>query len=158
MAITTHGNGGETRFFIPALGGVYENLVAAGIPWLIVRVAAGALLIPHGYLKLFAGGLGGTIQFFQKLGLEPAAALATYIGCLEFFGGILLAIGLLTRPVALLVLGFMAVAVVKVHGPNGYLWTKGGFEYPLMWGLLALALLIGGGGPWSVDRKLGREF
>jgi putative oxidoreductase len=156
MAITQ--TSGETRFFLPGLGGLYERLIAAGIPWLLVRIAAGALLIPHGAQKLFGGTLGGTIQTFQKLGLEPAAVLATYIGCLEFFGGILLTIGLLTRPVALLVLGFMAVAVFKVHMPNGYFWTNRGFEYPLMWGILALALLIGGGGPWSVDRRLKREF
>ena len=158
MAVTTHGDGGEPRFYIPALGGVYTRLVAAGIPWLLVRVAAGALLIPHGAQKLFGGALGGTIGLFHKLGLEPAAVLGTYIACLEFFGGILLTIGLLTRPVALLVFGFMAVAVLKVHMANGYFWTKGGFEYPLMWAILALALVIGGGGPWSVDRKLKREF
>jgi putative oxidoreductase len=157
MAITTHGNGG-TRFILPALGGVYDRLIEAQIPWLIVRVIVGVNLIPHGAQKLFGGTLGGTIQTFHKVGLEPAAVLATYIACLEFFGGILLAIGLLTRPVALLVLGFMAVAVVHVHLANGFFWTARGFEYPLMWGVLALALLIGGGGRWSVDRMIGREF
>ena len=149
---------GEARFIVRGLGGVYERVIAAGVPWLLIRVAAGALLIPHGAQKLLGGTLGGSIETFHKLGLEPAGLLASYIACLEFFGGILLTIGLLTRPVALLVAGFMAVAAFKVHLPNGFFWINRGFEYPLMWLLLSLALLIGGGGRWSVDRLIGREF
>jgi putative oxidoreductase len=47
--------------------------------------------------------------------------------------------------------------IVYQHFPNGYLWTARGYEYPLLWGLLFLAIAIRGGGPYSVDRLIGRE-
>ena len=54
--------------------------------------------------------------------------------------------------------GFMAVAAFAIHGSNGFLWTNGGYEYPLMWGVVALAILFRGAGTLSVDAKLGREI
>lgn len=73
---------------------------------------------------------------------------------MEFFGGLALVLGLLTRPAALAVAGLMAVAL-GVHVPAGFFWTDGGIEYPLMWGLLALAIALHGGGRFSLDRRLG---
>jgi uncharacterized membrane protein YphA (DoxX/SURF4 family) len=83
-------------------------------------------------------------------------AVAVAIGLLEFVGGLLLALGLFTRPIAAAVAVFMAVALV-VHWPAGYAWNAGGWEMPLFWGLIALALVIRGGGALSLDRALGRE-
>ena len=148
----------EARPYIPALARLYRPLEP--LAWLLVRVATGAMLIPHGAQKLFGlwgGDMDKTIAGFAKMGLEPAAFFAWYIGCLEFFGGSLLVLGLLTRPVAVLGAGFMAVAVVHVHWANGFFWTKGGFEYPLMWMMLALALAIRGAGAYSLDARIGRE-
>jgi putative oxidoreductase len=85
-------------------------------------------------------------------------AWAYFIGGLEFFGAILLAIGLLTRPVALLLFIEMVVIVFGVHLPLGYFWTGRGFEYPLLLGLLCLAIFFRGGERLSVDRLLGREM
>ena len=137
----------ESTLIIPALGGIYDNV--SGLAYPLVRLVTGALLIPHGGQKLF-GWFGGDINaaatFFSQIGLEPALLLAYWIGILEFFGGILLAIGLLTRPVAVMVLVQMAVAMFLVHLGNGFFWFEGGFEYPLMWGLLALAIAFRGGG------------
>jgi len=144
------------RLFIPALGGIYEAL--SPYTWLMVRVVAGALLIPHGYAKLFGGQLEGVIGFMGSLGLVPAAFWGWVIALLEFFGGIMLVVGFLTRPVAAMVVGFMAVAAFYVHWGNGFFWTSGGFEYPLMWGVVALAILIRGAGEYSVDARLRREF
>lgn len=149
----------EPTPYIPALARLYRPLQC--LAWPLVRVATGAMLVPHGAQKLFGlwgGDMAKTIAGFAKLGMEPAAVLAWYIGSLEFFGGLLLVLGLFTRPVAVLVAGFMAVAVVQVHWPNGFFWTKAGFEYPLMWMLLALAIAIRGAGPLSLDRKIGREL
>ena len=151
--------GSRRSYVIPALGGVYERLQP--LSWAMVRVIVGFNLIPHGLQKLFGlwgGSLAGTAAGFAKMGLEPAYPLALYIACLEFFGGILLVLGLFTRPVALLGAGFMAGAAFMVHLPMGFFWTSGGMEYPLMWMVLALALVIGGGGPLSLDRRLGREL
>jgi putative oxidoreductase len=93
-----------------------------------------------------------------KWGLPAPLAWGYWIAILEFAGGIMLAIGFLTRPVAFLVAVEMAVAVIGVHLPNGFFWTAKGFEYPLLWGLLALAIAIRGGDRLSVDRALGAEF
>lgn len=143
------------RLFVPALGTVYEKL--SPLSWPLVRVVAGLLLVPHGYMKLF-GGMEGLIGWFGQIGMEPAALLAWYIALLEFVGGLMLAAGFLTRIVAAQVVGFMAVAAFAIHWGNGFLWTNGGYEYPLMWGAIALAILFRGGGELSVDAKLRREI
>jgi putative oxidoreductase len=125
----------------------------------LVRVTTGLLLVPHGAQKLFGlfGGYGiaatGT-YFDTKLGLHPGVAFAALAGFIEFFGGLAVAVGLLTRLAALGVIAMMAVAVFAVHLGNGFFWTAGGFEYPLMWGLLGLAILFRGGGRYSLDRRL----
>ena len=143
----------NNKLFVPALGIIYEKLAPLG--WPLVRVAAGVMLVPHGAMKLF-GGMAGTIGFFSQIGLEPAALLAWYVALLEFVGGILLAAGFLTRIVAAQIVGLLAVAVT-VHWSNGFAWTQGGYEYPLMWGAIALAILFRGAGPLSIDSLLGRE-
>ncbi len=147
------------RLIIPALGPLYDRLAIFAYP--MVRFITGALLVPHGGAKLFGWfgvDIAGTAAFFAKLGLVPALPLAYYIGVLEFFGGIMIAVGLLTRFWAIQVVGFMAVAAFYVHWDNGFLWIQGGFEYPLMWGVVALAVFIEGGGPLSLDRAIGREL
>jgi len=126
----------------------------------LVRLATGLLLVPHGAQKLFGlfGGYGiaATGAYFDtKLGLHPGVAFAALAGFIEFFGGLAIALGLLTRLAALGVVALMAVAVFAVHLGNGFFWTAGGFEYPLMWALLALAILFRGGGAYSLDRRLG---
>lgn len=69
----------------------------------------------------------------------------------------MLTVGPLTRPVAAVILVFMAIAI-STHVLAGYFWNAGGFERSLMWGLPALSVVIQGGGKFSVDRKTGREF
>ena len=147
------------RPLIPALRPLTETLSPLAEP--LVRVTVGLLLMPHGAQKLFGwfGGYGveATGQFFAaKLGLPPALALLA--GLIEFFGGLALAIGLATRVVAGLVVGMMAVAIFQVHLGNGFFWTDGGFEYPLMWGLVALSFVIRGGGRLSLDAAVGIEL
>lgn len=146
----------ETRFFIPALASVYSKL--DGVANALVRIAVGGFMLPHGISRIANGGIQGTAQFMSKSGLEPAYALAVYITALEVVGGLLLVIGFLTRPVAALVVGFMAVAAMIHLQTFGYFWTKTGGEVPMFWGLMALVVLIKGGGKYSVDNVLGREF
>ncbi len=146
---------------IPALTPLYTKLSHLSYP--LIRVATGLILMPHGAQKLFGwfGGHGfeGTGGFFaQNLGLEPGLFWAALVGGVEFFGGLFLALGLLTRPAALAVAVMMAVAVITVHLPNGFFWNAGGYEYPLLWGLIALAIVFKGGAELSLDRAIGREF
>jgi putative oxidoreductase len=132
----------------------------SGFSYPIIRITAGLLLMPHGAQKLFGwfGGYGltATGEFFAtQLSLQPGLLFALLAGMVEFFGGLALVLGLLTRPAALAVAFLMAVAAFGVHLPNGFFWTDGGLEYPLMWGLLALAIVLQGGGRYSLDRRLG---
>jgi len=144
---------------IPAIGSITDALSPFAEP--LIRVTAGLMLVPHGAQKLFGwfGGYGieATGQFFaSKLGLP--ASLALLAGLIEFVGGLMLALGLATRVVAALVAGLMAVAVTQVHLGAGFFWTGGGFEYPLFWGIVALAFVIRGGGRWSLDALIGYEI
>ncbi len=146
---------------VPALAPLYAKLSRLSYP--LIRAAAGLALMPHGAQKLFGwfGGYGleGTGGFFaENMGLEPGRFWAALVGGTEFFGGLFLVLGLLTRPAALAVATLMAVAVVTVHLPNGFFWTSGGYEYPLFWGLIALAIAFKGGAELSLDHKFGREF
>lgn len=150
-----------TRLIVPALGPIYDRLRPYAVP--LIRVATGLFLMPHGAQKLFGwfggGGLEGTAGFFAgKLGLEPGMFFAVLVGGTEFFGGLCLAIGFLTRIAAAGVVIQMTVAILLVHLSNGFFWGNSGIEYPLLWGLLALAFVYRGGGEMSVDRKLGWEF
>jgi len=148
-----------TKPLIPA----FRPLQDALSPYaeLAARAVVGLFLMPHGAQKLFGlfGGYGleATGQFFQsKLGMPPVMALIT--GLIEFFGGLALAIGLATRFAAGAITVMMAVAVLQVHLPNGFFWTSGGFEYPLMWGILSLTYVVRGGGRVSVDAAIGTEL
>jgi putative oxidoreductase len=144
---------------VSGVGGLYE----AGKPWTysLFRFCAGLFLIPHGAQKLFGmfgSSAEGMAGFFTKIGLEPALALVYLVGAVEFFGGILIAIGLLTRPAAVAAAVLLLVAVFHVHLGNGYFWNKGGYEYPLLWAVLMLGIFFKGGGPLSVDNAIGKEF
>jgi putative oxidoreductase len=151
----------ETRYFIPGLGRFYGEF--GNFAWAFLRILYGAFYIPHGMQKLFgAWGGGGMVEGLAKaidgrLGWHPGIFWAYYIGCLEFFGGILLVLGLLTRPVALLFCGFMFVAAVQFN-TQAWWWTQSGREMPLLLLGIALVIVIRGGGPYSLDRKFGREF
>jgi putative oxidoreductase len=144
---------------IPALQALYDKV--GWLSWPAVRFVAGAFLVPHGAQKLFGlwgGNIANTGAGFAKMGLEPGLPLAYLVGSWEFFGGILIAIGFLTRPAALGAAFLLAVAAFMVHLQFGFFWTARGVEYPLMWTILMLAIAARGAGALSVDSALRREF
>jgi putative oxidoreductase len=149
----------DIRPIIPVLAPLYQGL--SGLSYPMIRFFTGLILMPHGAQKLFGwfgGNIQGTAGFFAEMGLVPALPLAYLVGGIEFFGGLFLAIGFLTRPAAAAIAVVMAVAAFKVHLGNGFFWNAGGYEYPLLWGLIALALAFRGGGELSLDKAIGREF
>lgn len=84
--------------------------------------------------------------------------MAILAGGTEFFGGLLLVLGLLTRPVAALLAFTMAVAVFAVHLPNGLFMSNNGYEYALTLLIVSVALAIQGAGKYSVDALLQKRF
>jgi putative oxidoreductase len=114
-------------------------------------------MIPHGYGKVF-GGIEGTTKFFASAGLEPAFLLAWYVGLLELIGGICVAFGFLTRLMSVQLVGLLAVATFYIHLPSGFLWVKGGYEYPLFWMIVMIAITIQGGAKLSIDNLMSKEF
>lgn len=148
-----------SQHYFPGLSKVYSGWEE--FAYLLLRVAAGAILIPHGMQKLFGSfggpGMNGFIGLLQKVGYPMPAVWGWLIALLEFGGGILLVIGLFTRPVAVLVLIFMLEAARFHLGVGGFFWTARGNEYPLLFAVVALMLVIRGGGPYSVDARMSKE-
>jgi len=131
---------------------------APGFDALVLRLVAGAIFIAHGAQKLFGwfggGGLEGTGQWMASIGLEPGYLMALLAGGAEFFGGLLLVVGLLTRPAALACAFTMLVATVVVHLDNGFFARSGGYEFSLALLAMSVALVLRGAGSWSVDEQL----
>jgi putative oxidoreductase len=119
---------------------------------LVLRLALGAIMIAHGYKKVF-GGFHGHQQFVGSLGIPGwMAYLST---ATEFVGGIAIVLGLFTRFVALAFLIEMAIVIVKVHWKSG-LTGQGGYEFPLALAAIAFALMCYGGGPYGFNFGQGR--
>jgi putative oxidoreductase len=121
----------------------------------ILRAVVGAIFIAHGGQKLFVFGLDGVAGGFAQMGIPMAAVLGPMVGLLEFFGGIALIGGFLTRLVSLGLASTMIVAILQVHLPAGF-FNPGGIEFPLSLLGGSVMLAITGAGRWSVDSILGR--
>ncbi|MFT2111883.1 DoxX family protein [Marinomonas sp. 2405UD68-3] len=125
---------------------------------LILRVIAGVIFAAHGSQKLFAwfGGYGleGTGQWMESMGIAPGFLMALLAGSAEFFGGIMLILGLLTRPSALVLALTMLVAILTVHISNGLFMANNGYEFGLALLAMSVALVFQGGGRYSVDTVL----
>ncbi|MCC6474001.1 MAG: DoxX family protein [Burkholderiales bacterium] len=144
----------QTKLVIPGLRPFYDW--AEPLSWALVRISAGLMLIPHGWPKLMAGVGPVAANTLAKRGIEPAEPLAVILIALETLGGACIALGLFTRFFAAAVTIEMTVLVYQ-HGPK-FGWGQGGYEYPLLWGLVMFAIALHGGGPYSLDRRLGREL
>lgn len=131
----------------------------AGLAALVLRVPVGVVLAAHGAQKLFGWfggyGLDGTGQWMGSIGLEPGYLMALMAGSAEFFGGLALVFGLLTRPAALVNAFAMLVAIFSVHINHGLFVSNNGYEFALALFAATLALAIQGGGKFAIDNRLG---
>ncbi len=111
----------------------------------VLRIVAVLLYVEHGTQKLFnyPAGLKTLPSLFSLMGVA---------GVLEVFGGLLLLVGLFTRPVAFLLSGEMAVAYFTAHAPQGFWPILNRGEVAVLYCFLFLYLAVAGGGAWSVDR------
>lgn len=131
----------------------------AGLAALVLRVPVGVVLTAHGAQKLFGWfggyGLDGTGQWMASIGLEPGYLMALMAGSAEFFGGLALIFGFLTRPAALVNAFAMLVAIFSVHISHGLFISNNGYEFALALFAATLALTIEGGGTLAIDNRLG---
>lgn len=121
---------------------------------LVIRVPLGIILMAHGAQKLFGwfGGYGleGTGQWLASVGFEPGYIMALLAGSAEFFGGLALILGLLTRPAAI-VTAFTMLMAMTVHIGNGLFVSNNGYEFALILLAASVSLAISGAGKLSVD-------
>ena len=144
------------RLMIPALGSLYETF--APYAYAFMRFVTGAILVPHGVQKVFFGSIARYTQTIAAKGLPLPELLAYLTFFTELVGAICLAIGLFTRIAAAMICVEMTVIVFVFQWQYGYFWTNRGYEYAALWALLCLAIFFKGGGRYSVDRFIGKEF
>jgi len=112
----------------------------------VLRIVTGLQFLEHGTQKFFsfpprAGAFPGLMSL---LGLQ---------GCLELIGGILIILGLFTRPVAFILAGDMAVAYFMAHFPKNFFPALNGGDAAILYCFVFLYLAVAGGGEWSIDAR-----
>ncbi|AXQ15362.1 DoxX family protein [Shewanella algae] len=133
----------------------------AGFAPLALRLPIGITFMAHGAQKLFGwfGGYGleGTGQWMASIGLTPGYLMALMAGSSEFFGGLLLIIGLLIRPTSAVLAFTMLMAIVTVHLDNGLFMSNNGYEFGLALLAATVSLAISGAGKMSIDSMIARK-
>src|SRR5271170_2560344 len=141
----------ESKLIMPQLAGIYRHVASFG--YLFMRIMIALVFLPPGISKVLLGDAANIVGPITKLGLAPPFAWAWIVAVLEFFGSILLAIGLFTRPVAFAFAVELSVIAAFIMAPRGgFLWTHGGAEVALLLEAAMIGFVFGGGGRYSVDR------
>jgi putative oxidoreductase len=145
----------QPKLLLPFLGSFYERVIP--LSWLVIRAGFGIDLAIHGWEKverlprIFAAIAGGTGASLPP-NFSPTHNMI--LVCSEFIGGICIAVGLFTRFFAAAASIEMAIICFTVFWPHGYHAA----EYTFWWGIALFAIALRGGGPYSVDRQIGREL
>ncbi|UTT87173.1 DoxX family protein (plasmid) [Vibrio pelagius] len=134
----------------------------AGFGALALRVPVGVIFMAHGAQKLFGwfGGYGleGTGQWMASIGLGPGMLMAFLAGSAEFFCGLFILLGLLTRPAAALLAVTMLVAIFSVHFENGLFMSNNGYEFGLALLAASVSLAFSGAGKAAIDEILAKKL
>jgi putative oxidoreductase len=129
------------------------NRLNAWAPYVLslLRIVAALLFIEHGTAKMF-----GFPQAMPGMGGFDLMSLMGLAACLELFGGLLVLIGLFTRPVALLLSGEMAIGYFMVHAKQSFYPLINQGDAAILFCFVFLYLVFAGAGPWSLDARMGR--
>jgi putative oxidoreductase len=134
----------------------------AGFSTLALRVPVGIIFMAHGAQKLFGwfGGYGleGTGQWMASIGMEPGVLMAFMAGSAELFGGLLILLGLLTRPAAVVLAFTMVIAIASVHISNGLFMANNGYEFALALLAITVSLAISGSGRVGIDNVIAAKL
>jgi putative oxidoreductase len=150
LAVATQTSG--KRLLIPALHGVYAGLHDSAET--LLRVVAGVALFTHGLGKI--GDPFGAAGMVEGLGFYPGEFWSPLLSFTEFFGGILIAIGLLTRPASFAAMIVLLVTVWFHWVTQGQGYS--GAEKSILWSAVFFFFVIRGGNRHSVDARIGKEF
>lgn len=145
----------EPKLLLPFLRPLYD--AAIPLSWLIVRVAVGWNLLVHGWGKLMIGPSPNIVKAFADMNFTPGEFWFWASTLNETIAGIALILGLFTRFFAATAAIEMLVIFIA-YWNNGFGWMHRGYEYVLLWGLVCFAIALRGGGPYSLDRRIGREL
>jgi putative oxidoreductase len=141
----------EPKLLFPRLAGFYAAVADLWYP--LIRVTVGGCLLFHGWGKL-QSGTAAVATIMDKTGFHPAIAFAYGAMFLETVGAICVMVGLFTRFFAAAIAIEMALICFIVMMPNGF----GRMEPTLIWGMMFFAIALRGGGPYSLDRMIGKEL
>jgi putative oxidoreductase len=130
------------------------NAIKMDATWLssalaILRIMTGLLFLEHGTAKI--------LGFPELAKVPPLLSMSGIGGALELVGGVLLVLGLFTRPVAFVLCGEMAVAYFYAHFPRGFIPLQNGGEAAVLYCFVFLFLAVAGSGRWSLDALRGKE-
>jgi putative oxidoreductase len=134
----------------------------SGYAPLALRIPIGIIFMAHGAQKLFGwfGGYGleGTGGWMESIGLAPGFIMALMAGSAEFFGGLFILLGLLTRPAAIALSFTMIVAIFSVHFEKGLFRSNNGYEFGLALLAASVSLALSGAGKLAVDNALVKKL
>ncbi len=148
---------GEPKLLFPGLAGFYAAVSDLWYP--MIRIAIGAILFMHGYAKVANAGIAKVAgNFAMNYGLPMPTFLAYAAVFLETVGAICIIVGLFTRFFAAAIAIELLIAMFAAHWAKGFSVGAGGYEYVLFLGIVMFAIALRGGGPYSVDRLIGKEL
>jgi putative oxidoreductase len=150
--------GDEPKLLIPGLQRFYD--FAIPFSWLVVRFGTGWVLLVHGWGKVMRGMVAQakTLDVSMPYLHDWNLALSYLLTFVEGLGGLCIILGLFTRFFAAANAIEMAFLTFVLYWGNGFSWLNRGYEYTLLWGFVCFAIALRGGGPWSVDRLIGKEL
>lgn len=136
-----------------------ESKTLVGVALLVLRIVLGVIMTAHGMQKVGIIGDGGiqqTLNGFAGMGIPTWAGYCAIAA--ELLGGIGIIVGLLGRLAAMGIAATMVVAIWVVHLPHGLFAANNGFEFPLALAGMAIALILTGMGPYSIDAIIAKKM